>query len=88
MFRNPESRCPQLLAESCLLSVLLLLAANSDSLLSLRRLHLIDHRFSPMAESVELPFWSPARLPAVTHFRLSLRLQNELLCSSLVSALL
>ena len=94
-FDCSQLACPQPVIESCLLSVLLLLAGSPDSFFSLRSLH-IDGRdyvvagdidLALCAADVNLPFWSLARLPQLTHCRVELSLAAPLLCSSLVSAL-
>jgi hypothetical protein len=87
VFEDGELPCPQQLTENCVLSVLLLLAANSDSFSSLRRFHIVDERSLSFGGKVELPFWSLARLPELAHCRFKLSLHCQLSCSSLVSAL-
>ena len=80
-----QRRCPKLLGQGCLLSLLLLLAAHSDSFSSLRRLHIDDSSMTVVRE-VELSFSSLARLQ-LTHCRIQLRQASALSCSSLLQAL-
>ena len=75
-------RCPE---ACCLLSLLQLLAEQSQSFSSLRRLHIAV--LNTMVAAGELPFSSLAGLQALTHFRLDVRKPSALSWSPLLSAL-
>ena len=73
-------------AQSCLLNVLLLLAANPDSFSSLRRLHIRRSKRADYGRRSSCPSrrWLGCRL---THLRIDLLRLSTLSCKSLVSAL-
>ena len=87
--RRRTTPCPTPVRQSCLLALLLLLAANPDSFSSLRRLHIEEQCSARLEETqaVQLPVFSLARLRALTHCRIWLATSSALLCSCLVSAL-
>ena len=70
--------------QSCLLSLLQLLAVHADSLSSLRRLHLEQRMKGGVVAASFLPL---TRLQGLTHFRLDLRSVSAISYSSLMSAL-